>query len=279
MPDLDTLSSWKRFWEHGTWWKAVLLAAAYYAIYEGLGSLVDLIFPQSSSLRGTPGSAGDVVIGTGLPILLGCVVLVLFAYSVGWLKELFAPQSVRGRGWMWVGVAVVLAINISALIALDFGKAGVPVIASWLLTGLFIGFAEETLTRGFAVNILRKAGHGEISVALISSAIFGGLHLGNVFTTTQGLGVTLIQVVYTFFFGIIMYLALRLSGTLICPILLHASTDPLLSLHAEFPSGSPLGILVGLGTYLVILTGLILMIVLIVSERRKAAQPTNIATA
>ena len=56
---------------------------------------------------------------------------------------------------------------------------------------------------GVVVNLMRKAGRGEIAVALV---------------------------VYTFFFGIIMYLALRLTGSLIWPILLHASTDPTLFL-------------------------------------------------
>ena len=37
---------------------------------------------------------------------------------------------------------------------------------------------------------------------------------------------TLIQLVYTFAFGICMYLTLRVTGNLIWPILLHASADP-----------------------------------------------------
>lgn len=264
------LATWRRFWERGDWWRALLLAAVYYGVYQLLSLLVGAIFGTEGGVRGAKGSAMDVFIGTALPVLLGAVLLLVFALSLGWLRELFGPQPVRGRGWMWVGIAVVLAINVSALLSLDFNDAGAALIASWLFTGLFVGLAEELLTRGFVVNLMRKAGHGEIAVALVSAAIFGALHAGNFFTTDQGLATTAMQVAYTFFFGIIMYLALRLTGRLIWPILLHASTDPSLFLFSAHPAaGNPLAILPSLSTYLVIATGIVLLIVFIVSERRR----------
>lgn len=274
-------SGWKRFWERGDWWRAVLLAAVYYAVYQLLSLLVGAVFGTEGGLRGEPGSAADVLIGTALPILLGAIVLLAFAASLGWLRELFGPQPVRGRGWMWVGIVVVLVINVSALLSVDADSAGAALIGSWLLTGLFIGLAEELLTRGLVVNLMRKAGRGEIAVALVSSAIFGALHAGNFFTSDQGFTTTATQVVYTFFFGLIMYLALRLTGRLIWPILLHASTDPTVFLFGAHPTqGNPLILIPTLSTYLVIVTGAILLVVLIVSERRRirrgeAIEPTG----
>lgn len=213
----------------------------------------------------------DVLIGTGLPILLGAGLLLAFATSLGWLRELFGPQVVRGRRWMWIGVVLVIVINAAALGAVDFRAAGGAIIAAWLVTGLFVGLAEELLTRGLAVKLMRAAGRGEIAVALVSSAIFGALHAGNFFTTDQGLATTATQVVYTFFFGVIMYLALRVTGRLIWPILLHATTDPTILLYAEHPAeGNPLGILQSLSTPLVILVGALLLIAFIVSERRRS---------
>lgn len=268
-PNIDHRSGWRRFWERGDWWRAVLLAAVYYALYELLSLGVVAVFPAGGAVRGEAGSAADVLIDTALPIVLAIVLLLALAASLGWLRELFGPQPVRGRRWMWVGIGVVLAINLAAFFSIDFASAGAALVLSWLLTGLFIGLAEELLTRGFVVNLMRKAGHGEIAVALVSAAVFGALHAGNFFTTDQGLGTTAIQVVYTFFFGIIMYLALRVTGSLIGPILLHASTDPTVFLFAEHPSaGNPLAIVASLSTYLVIATGAVLLIVFIVSERR-----------
>lgn len=271
---------WRRFWERGGIGRALLLAAVYYGLYELIGYLLGFVVGETgSALRGEEGSATDVFFSIGLPILLASVLLVLFALSIGGLRELFAPQRVRGRGWMWIGIGVVLAINVSALFDIDYAGAGGALVASWLLTGLFVGFAEETLTRGFVVNLMRRRGHGEIGVALASAGIFAALHIGNVFTSDQGVAITALQVVYTFAFGIVMYLALRVTGSLVGPILLHASTDPMLFLHGEHPAGTIAGLLPALSTYLVIATGLILLLVLVRSERRRrSSAPMQEAT-
>ncbi|MDO9396420.1 MAG: CPBP family intramembrane metalloprotease [Herbiconiux sp.] len=277
-PDAHTeppRSGWRRFWERGDWWRAILLAAVYYGVYQLLSLAVGAVFGTAGGVeggvRGDVGGAMDVFIGTGLPVLLGAVVLLAFAASLGWLRELFGPQPVRGRRWMWVGVVVVLLISVSAFLSVDFASAGAALVLSWLLTGLFIGLAEELLTRGFVVTLMRKAGRGELAVALVSAGVFAALHAGNLFTSSQGLVTTAEQVVYTFFFGTVMYLALRVTGRLIWPILLHASTDPSLSLFAAHPiSGNPLTIVASLSTYLVILAGIVLLIVFIVSERRRS---------
>ena len=62
-------------------------------------------------------------------------------------------------------------------------------------------------------------------MALASAGIFAALHFTNLFTSTQGLAM-LLEVLYTFAFGICMYLILRVTRTLIAPMLVHASTDP-----------------------------------------------------
>lgn len=276
-PPTRSQTPWRRFWERGDWWRALLLTVVYYGVYQLLSLLVGAVFGEEGGIRGAAGSAMDVFIGTALPIILGVGVLLAFAASLGWLKELFGPQPVRGRRWMWVGVVVVLVVNVSALLSVDVDDAGAALIASWLFTGLFVGIAEELLTRGFVVNLMRKAGRGEIAVALVSAGLFAAMHAGNFFTSDQDLPTTALQVVYTFFFGIIMYLALRLTGSLIWPILLHASTDPAISLFSQHPTtGNPLMILASLSTHLVILTGIVLLIVFIVSERRRIRRPDAI---
>ena len=133
MSEHDSQSGWKRFWERGGVWKALILAAVYYAVYQLFSLLVKAIFGESGGVRGEAGSAMDVFIGTALPIILGSLALLVFAASVGWLKELFARQTIRGRGWMWIGVAFVLVINVSSLLGLDYGKAGLPVVALSLI--------------------------------------------------------------------------------------------------------------------------------------------------
>lgn len=264
---LSPLSPWRRFWERGGVWRTLLFAAVYYALYELLGLAIS---PIVDGIARDKDGALDVFLVTALPIILIIVVLLGFAASVGWLRELFSRERPSGKRWMWIGIAVVLAINLSSVLSIDYAAAGGALVLTWLATGLCIGVAEELVTRGFVVKLMRRAGHGEIAVGLTSAGVFAAMHFGNVFTSDQGLGTTLLQVVYTFGFGICMYLALRLTGSLWAPILLHASTDPTLFLHGEFPVSNVFGLVSSLSTFIVILTGFTLMIVFIVSERRRA---------
>lgn len=59
---------------------------------------------------------------------------------------------------------------------------------------------------------------------VLSSLIFALLHSVNAFV--QAPLTVLLTVVYTFGFGMMMYLVLRVTGHIIWPMLLHAATDP-----------------------------------------------------
>ncbi|MBS3180196.1 MULTISPECIES: CPBP family intramembrane glutamic endopeptidase [unclassified Pseudoclavibacter] len=260
--------SWKAFWERGGWWKAVVLVVAYYVLYQ-LGGL--LFLPFEGGLE--PSSAGAIIVGFALPIALGGLLLVAFALSLGWLRELFAPQPIRGKGWMWIAVAVVLVFNVLRFAALDYDSAGLDLVAAWLVAGLCIGFAEEVLTRGYVVNLMRKAGHSEIATATVSAALFAAMHSANVLTG-QSVFATAIQVLYTFAFGICMYLALRVTGNLIWPVLLHATTDPSVFLLTAHPGTGPLTTFAGFGNIAVILFGLV-AIIFIRGRVTPASQPSN----
>lgn len=253
MTDHETTSPWRRFWEKGGWWRSLLVVVVYYAVYQGVPLLFAPLFPSTSD------PATTVWLFDVLPIAFGGLVLVAFAWSLGWLRELFGPQPIRGRGWMWIAVAVVLLFNILHFASIDYAAAGAAVVVAWLVAGLCIGFAEEMLTRGFVVNLMRKHGYREIVVACVSAALFAALHSGNLLTG-QSLFATLFQLVYTFAFGICMYLALRVTGNLIWPILLHATTDPSIFLQTEYPTEGGLAAVAGLGNPAVILTGLVLLI-------------------
>lgn len=247
-------SAWAKFWDKGRWWKALILVAAYLVLYN-LASFVMLPFVSDAV---DPKSANYVLITYVVPIFLGGVILVAFGATVGWLKGLFGPQPIKGRGWMWIAVAVVLVFNILRFATIDYGAAGLEYVMTWLLAGLFIGFAEEVIARGYVVRIMRSAGQPEIVVALVSAALFALMHATNLLGG-QAIVPTLLQLVYTFFFGILMYLALRVTGTLIAPILLHASTDPSIFLQSAFAAEGPLTPIAGLGNFAVMLAGLVLL--------------------
>ncbi|UOE43573.1 CPBP family intramembrane glutamic endopeptidase [Agromyces larvae] len=215
---------WHRFWNRGGWWKALAVAVVYLVVYEGLGLLLSVPFGHlvdSADILATPES---VFFGLALPILLGGIILLLFVWSLGWLREIFGPQPIRGSWWMWIGVALLLIPIALRVVGTNWSAYSVGVALTMLFTGLCIGLAEELVSRGLAVNLLRRAGYGEKAVMLLSSLIFALMHSVNAFT--QPLLAVALTVVYTFTFGIMMYLVLRVTGSIIWPMLVHAATDP-----------------------------------------------------
>lgn len=260
-------SFWKRFWERGGWWRALLLTAAYFALFQLL-SLV--LAPLAGQVQDPAGTAGVAVFYL-LPELIGALILAAFTLSVGWWRELFGRQPIRGRGWMWIAIVVVLLFNVLRFATIDYGKVGFDFVLTWLLTGLLIGLTEEVLTRGLVVNLMRKAGYREIVVAVVSALLFAGLHAGNLLSG-QSVLATAIQVLYTFAFGICMYLALRVTGTIIAPILLHASTDPSIFLLTAYPSDSPVTPFAAFGNIAVIVAGFVMLI--FIRGRVQDAKPT-----
>lgn len=225
MTELASENRWQSFWNRGGWWKAVFAAVVYIALYLGAGALTSTVFAAMIDPANIFGNGTSVFFGVALPILIGAILLLLFIWSLGWFREIFGPQAIRGRGWMWIAVVLVLIPIVLHVVATDWGAIPVDVVVATLFTGLCIGVAEELLTRGVAVTLLRKAGYGERVVMVLSSAIFALLHSQNIISGQNPLA-TLLELPYTFGFGLMMYLVLRATGSIIWPILLHAATDP-----------------------------------------------------
>lgn len=271
---VDLESAWARFWSQGTWWKALLLVAVYWGVYQLIGLGVGSVFHAFVDPANPLSNPASIFFSLALPILLAGLCLVLFAWSVGWLGELFARQPVRGQGWMWLAVVLVLIPIILRLVGTNWSAYSVGVVLALLFVGLCVGFAEELLTRGLVVSMLRKGGHGERLVLIVSALLFALLHVGNA-VTGQAFATVAITVVYTFGFGAMMYLSLRITGRLVWVILLHAATDPITILatggidaHSETGSTSSLITFAGLFNIVYIL--LALVAIFLVKNRAEA---------
>lgn len=103
-------SAWLRFWNRGGWWKALLVAAVYMALYIGASQLIGMVFRGDFDLTDQFGTPQTVFFTLLLPIAVGAVILLAFAASVRWLPELFGPQPIGGRGWMWIAPVVVVIV-------------------------------------------------------------------------------------------------------------------------------------------------------------------------
>ncbi|SDF29619.1 CAAX protease self-immunity [Cellulosimicrobium cellulans] len=218
-------SAWQRFWDRGGWWRAVLFAVLYVAVYLGVGLLVGLARLGPPSEGATLDTPGTVFFGLVLPILVMSLLLVMFVRSVRWRREVFGPQPVAGRPWMWVAVVLVVVPVVLHLFGTSWSSYSPTVVLTVLFLGLCVGFAEEVLTRGVAVTMLRRAGYGEKAVMVLSSLLFALLHASNALTG-QELATVATTIVFAFGFGTMMYLSMRVTGSIVPAILLHAATDP-----------------------------------------------------
>lgn len=258
-------SGWKAFWNRGGWWKAVMLAVVYLALYLGTGWLVGQLWGDLIEYEDLFADGLSVFLAVGVPVIVGSIILVAFAASVGWLpKPLFARQPVRGSWWMWIAPALVVVTILLRVLGIAWSEYSVGVILATFVAGLFIGISEELLTRGIAVTLLRRCGYNEWVVAVLSSVIFALLHTSNLLSG-QSLTTVLPTVGFTFGFGIMMYLTLRVTGNLIWPIILHALTDPTTFLatggiDVQGTNPSPLLTFAGLSTFVFLAFALIALI-------------------
>jgi membrane protease YdiL (CAAX protease family) len=126
---------------------------------------------------------------------------------------------------MWVAVVLIVIPIILRVAGTNWSAYSITLVLSALFMGLCVGFTEELATRGLVVTMLRKGGYGEKLVFVLSSAYFALLHAGNLISGMDPLVVG-ITVIYTFGFGAMMYLAMRVTGRLVWAMLLHAATDP-----------------------------------------------------
>ena len=226
MADGTRSSRWRAFWARGGFWRALLMVAVYLALYLGAGKLVGALWGGPSGPADLLRSPENVFFDITAAIVVGIVLLVVLAGSLGWLGPLLGRQPALPRHWwMWIPPVVVVAFNVLRFAAVDYARYTAGTVVMVLVTGLCVGVAEELLTRGLAVRLLRLAGYRELAVAASSSLLFAAAHGVNIFSGQAPLVVGL-TMLYTFFFGVAMYLTLRVTRSLVWPMLLHASTDP-----------------------------------------------------
>ena len=95
--------------------------------------------------------------------------------------------------------------------------------AAGLVGTLFVGIAEETLTRGLLLTAFR-GGMGEVGVWFWTSLLFGLLHSLNILFG-QSVGATILQIAFAFVLGSVLYACRRATGLLAIPIVLHGLWD------------------------------------------------------
>ncbi|WP_186317627.1 CPBP family intramembrane glutamic endopeptidase [Curtobacterium sp. 9128] len=172
----------------------------------------------------TLGTTVDSVVRSLLvPEGIAALALAVLVTALGWWR-IATVDTERGRPrWTWIAPALILVVCLVRLPLVDWGALPWHYFPLLAIGVLFVGVFEELLTRGVLLVGLRRR-LPEFGVWIGSCVLFGLLHLLNVLAGA-GVGPTLIQVVFAASFGSTLYLARRLTGNLLAPVLLHALWD------------------------------------------------------
>ena len=156
------------------------------------------------------------------PMAVLAALLLALTSWLGWWRPVLGEGLPAAR-WLLAVPALFLAGALGNLALTDWGSRPWALVAYLALGTLLVGFNEEIVFRGLMVVGLRGR-YGEALVCLYSSLAFGLLHGANFFLG-QGLGDTLVQVVYAFFMGVVLYVTRRATGTILACMALHALWD------------------------------------------------------
>jgi len=160
----------------------------------------------------------SVMIPVGLSVVFVSVVILW----LGWWKRIF-NESNRLSIWAWI---VPILMVLSIIVVTNYpvlAEVSPLMVISLLASVILVGIGEELMFRGVVLETMRQVDRAtELKAALWTALIFGGVHISNIFT--EG-ATALLQAVIVSVSGLFFYVAYRVSGTLLVPIVLHAAWD------------------------------------------------------
>ncbi|MFD4374362.1 CPBP family intramembrane glutamic endopeptidase [Streptomyces sp. NPDC058486] len=205
--------------------QAVALVLAYLVYYLAVGWVVARFAGDRIVEGDVLATAASIFFGLVLPVGIGALTLVGLTRALGWTRSVFGRRADRGPRWMWLAPALVCLAIAGHVGTIEWSSWTAGRIAALAVAGLCIGLAEELITRGLVVKVLRDARHSERYVMVASSVLFAAMHSVNLLSGMTP-GTVAATVVYTFGFGTCMYLTMRVTGSIWVAIVLHALTDP-----------------------------------------------------
>lgn len=123
-------------------------------------------------------------------------------------------------------IAAYILTMVFSLSSLIINHISLQITYLSLCTAIFAGVLEETLFRGVLISVLmRRYKDGNILVPLfISSAVFGLVHIANIFSGA-GVAVTILQLIVSLGVGLALGAIYLLTGNILITMLIHAAHD------------------------------------------------------
>lgn len=223
----------------------------------------------------------DVIADTTGNILRGIVPMVgislawglYISHRAGWWPGIWPRRTPALPRVLWLIPLCWFAICAARLSVTPWEAFDLTYFLVLAAAMVMVGFNEELLFRGILAHGARGTGAWtEAKVMLVTAVGFGLFHLPNVLAG-QALGPTLIQVAYATVMGVALYATMRLSGTILLPVAMHALWDFSTFSAKTATMPSPLGLVV-FGC-VVVIAALCLFAVIHVLVRRNSVTPAR----
>jgi hypothetical protein len=158
---------------------------------------------------------------------LGSIVFILIIYVFG--HKVLKMDRPLSKSLLIIIPALLISINNFPFIPLLTGNAEITkplyTIVVFAITCISVGLFEELVFRGlilfFLLQKLPKNREGLLLSIIISSALFGFMHLFNIFDGAN-VGATLLQVMYSFAMGLMWAVILLKTKNIWLVVMLHS---------------------------------------------------------
>ena len=194
------------------WVIGVVYAPIFIAVMVASGVGYDEFTDSATNLR-------DAAV---VPLAVVTVLMVVVITILGWWRPVLRDHLGSPRTWRLIPVLFVVALLAGADYS-RLGKLDTEFIIWAAVAAVLVGFAEESAYRGVSLVAFRSS-YSEFRVWLFSTLLFMYLHAFNFFAG-QDLEPTVVQLVFTFLMGSVLYAVRRATGTLIVPMVLHGAWD------------------------------------------------------
>ncbi|WP_109211800.1 MULTISPECIES: type II CAAX endopeptidase family protein [Microbacterium] len=203
-------------------WVGLVAFAFYVIVAAGGGLLIDALG------AGEADPVTELALTHLIPLPIAIAAGLVFARLSGWWHDIWTDAPLRRstprRWWMWL-IPVLLVVQIVALFAeAPWAQLSVSYILIGLVCYLLVGLGEELFTRGILLESVR-AHHGETVTLLATALAFGAANSVGSGISGVPVGTIAFQIAVTAMDGVLFYAALRVTGTLWAPILLHGLGD------------------------------------------------------
>lgn len=190
------------------------------------------------------GSFSDILLMNLLGRLLPSALLLLILVRLGLKDSLRMPEHNLFRGLLlciplFLVLILFQIINLPKNTELDL-TPGILDLSGCVFYMLCAGIFEEVLVRGVVFKSMELKWHNQsnatMKAALISSTLFGSLHLFNLLESPDLIFATISQFIYAILFGIFFCGIYVKTKNLWTVVLTHAIVDLIASLPAYFSS-------------------------------------------